>query len=81
MKSYKIRTTNDIYNAVTIDNVDDFLKDFEAWLRSVVSVKEAIPAYGMKMADVGFTWNDDKEAGVIKGVNIEIVEEKADNVK
>lgn len=74
MKSYKIRTTMDMYNAVTSKNIDGFLKDFEVWLRGVVSVKENLPSdsIGISMADVGLTWNDDGENGIIKGVNIKI---------
>lgn len=65
----------DIYEAVNKDNIDGFLKDFEAWLRHAVALKAIIPGESLKVARAGFKWNDDNENGVIKGVNIEIKEE------
>jgi hypothetical protein len=72
MKSYKIRTTTDIYKAVTYENIDGFLKDFEAYLRMALIAKGASEPLGLGRAEAGFTWNDDNENGVLKGINIEI---------
>lgn len=71
-KTYKIRTTTDIYNAVTKDNIDGFLIDFETWLRSCVELKEIVPNEVIKIAEAGFTWSDDCDNGTLKSVNIEI---------
>lgn len=70
MKSYKIRTTDDIVKAVNANNIDGFLEDFELWLRMSIEIKK-ISVPGFDVQNKGFTWNDDNENGVSKGVEIE----------
>ncbi len=71
MKSYKIKTLQDIVKAVDANNIDGFLKDFELWLKMTVEAKKMnIP--GVELANSTFTWNDDNENGVLKGIDIDI---------
>lgn len=69
MKTHKIEKTKDIVKVVTEENIDGFLKDFEAWLRLVMLAKKA---YGEGLVDSGFTWKDDGEYGKLTGVKTEI---------
>lgn len=78
MKSYKIRTTTDIYKAVTSENVDGFLKDFETFVRSSLVAKESLHPFALDIAEAGFTWNDDGDYGTLKSVKVELKNKPAD---
>lgn len=73
MKSYKLKTMQDIFEAVNSDNVDGFLKDFESWLRLSVYTKEFskhLP--GLELKESVMTWNDDNDNGTLKSVTVTV---------
>lgn len=75
MKSYKIKTVEDIMKAVDAGNVDGFLKDFEQFLRMALMARElSTPDLYLDMKKMGFTWNDDGDYGTLKKITIEIKE-------
>ena len=78
MKSYNIVTTKDILEAVTSENIDGFLKDFEGWLRFLVELKKEENPF-IKLSDSTFTWNDDGEYGKMKSVKFVIRDPKEVN--
>jgi hypothetical protein len=76
-KSYRINTTKDILEAVTTENIDGFLKDFELWLRMTVELKKQ--SEGIAFVDLVnslFVWNDDGDFGKFKSVKIEFISEE-----
>jgi galactitol-specific phosphotransferase system IIB component len=56
-KSYQISTIQDMINAVTSENIDSFLKDFENVLRVGIIFKENSPTNSL--AFPSFEWIDD----------------------
>lgn len=55
-KHNKINTIQDIINVITSENIDTFLNDFEAVVRSALLIKETT---GITPQTDGFTWIDD----------------------
>jgi len=69
MNQHEIKTINDIYRAVTPDNMEGFLTDFEMWLRMVIELKKTDPE--RTVIDIEkFTWMDDGENGKVRGIHI-----------
>jgi hypothetical protein len=56
-KSYQISTTQDIFNAVNSENIDNFLRDFGNVLRVAIIVKKNSPPNSIKFPN--FEWIDD----------------------
>ena len=76
-KRHDIKTLHDILRAVTMDNVDNFLKDFDSFLRIWAGTRGIVEAVGSAVEleqvikDVKFTWIDDGKNDAT--VNFEVV--------
>lgn len=65
-KTYKLKTVEDIANAVTLDNVDRFVDDFRMWLGHVLAHRgtkkillKGKYAYFGEIDITSLTWIDD----------------------
>ncbi len=74
---YNIKTIDDIFNCVTTENIDNFLKDFESLLRVMTSTKEIGKAIDedFKFDSQEFIWIDDGE----HNINITIQSNEKEN--
>lgn len=84
MRKHSIKTTQDILDAVNEENIDNFLKDFELWLKTAIQFRGMMNAIGTLLGeedvlkDSSFTWNEDGKYGELNGVTVKIVSEKED---
>ena len=60
----RIRTYKDMVEAVTPDNIDNFLKDFEIALKVSMQFK-----HNPKIYQDGFYWSDDKKPEICIEIN------------
>ena len=60
-KQYKIKTIQDILEAVDQENAGRFIEDFQFFLESYIAMKQAFPLQEIKSE---FIWVDDGEKKV-----------------
>jgi len=59
IRTYTLKTIEDITNVLTNENVDNFLVDFKAWLSYRLKFKEVKIDNLVKFDNTKFTWIDD----------------------
>ena len=77
MKSYKIKTIEQIFEAINEKNVDGFLQDFEMYLKTYLKLRAMDNELFSVRPDMAtFRWNDDGQWGVVDRVVINIINKK-----
>ena len=61
-KIYTFKTIKDITEAITKDNIDNFLVDFKEWLSVAIEFNEIKEFKGLVKLDISqFKWTDDNK--------------------
>ena len=70
MKEYEIKTLEDVLRVVNDKNVDNFLVDFERWLKIAIAT-DALTALGIERKNpLAMLWIDDGKTDI--KINVEI---------
>lgn len=58
---YEIKTIDDLFNVVTVDNVENLAEDLKSWLSICASMKAVAKVLGEEddLQHLKFTWIDD----------------------
>jgi len=72
-KTYEIKTVQDIFECVTTENIDRFMKDFVGIFLSLAEIKENSTEEEIQDLKIGsFMWTDDGE----NNLTIELIEKE-----
>jgi hypothetical protein len=76
-KTYQIDNFQDIFNAITLENLDRFMTDFYKIFHYMAEYKEVAPEEVVKASKMeGFQWIDDGENNIDFNINGKLLSEK-----
>ena len=70
MKKHKLKTIAEIQDVVNLDNIDNFITDFEGFLRLAIMNKNIVEQFGGSVLPAKFTWIDDGKNDISISVKI-----------